>query len=285
MNVNKTAIAAAMAAMGLGAGVLPTTVSAVGLIDGFYDMIINSTPYSGGYQFGTDGAWNSSFTFSALPGAKGGSSQALYDDTMLNLVNGKGSQGLGDGVQGTVGIQVVGGVITGTGLFEFDVISGTAGGDFQEYGSSAGFTGSIDAAGNMSLTPTGLLGTVGDFPSLVDARWNVDNFNGGAGAGTNFAPNPVNSNTAYDTFSTGSATNAAGTINGAAYDGTTAILVKGGTIGDDWGGFLGAQYFEVWNVAFAKTGDLTTVPLPATIWLFGSGLVGLYGASRRKQKT
>ncbi len=290
LKARKSTLAVAIAAAaGIGATTLAPMASAATLADGFYDMVINSTPYTTGpgYGFGSDGAWNSSFTFSCLPGTKGCSSNALYDDTAPQAVNGKYAGNPNDGRQGTVSIKVVGGVITGTGTFEFDTIPGTAGGDFAEYTDTnvqaVNFTGSIDAAGNITFTPTGVLGTVGDFPSLVDERWNVDNFNGGTGAGTNFVPNPVNSNTAYDSFSTGTATNASGTINGAAYDGTTAILVKGGSIGGDWGGFLGAQYFEVWNVSFVKTGDIPTIPVPAAVWLFGSGLLGLVGVARRKK--
>ena len=31
-----------------------------------------------------------------------------------------------------------------------------------------------------------------------------------------------------------------------------------------------------------RTGDVATVPLPAAVWLFGSGLLGLIGMARRK---
>jgi hypothetical protein len=287
MNVKKTLVATAItAAVGMTGMTISGFASAATLADGFYDMIINNTPYTTGpgYGFGSNGAWNSSFTFSCIPGTKGCSSQALYDDTVSSPVNGKYSGVAGDGVAGTIGIKVEGGVITGTGGLEIDTIFGTAGGDFAQYGSSLGWTGSIDGAGNISLTPTGTLATVGDFPSLVDERWNVDNFNGGTGTGTNFVPNPVNSNNAFDSFSTGTATNANGAINGAAYNGTTAILVKGGSVGGDWGGFLGAQYYEAWNVSFAFTGALPAVPVPAAVWLFGSGLLGLVGVARRKKQ-
>lgn len=197
---------------------LPNAASAVTLADGFYDMVINTTPYLassyGGFDYGADGAWNSSFTTGCLPGSKGCLSNALYDDTMAQPINGNYSGVANDGVAGIIGIQVFGGVITGTGGFSLDTIDGAVGGDFAEYGSSAGFTGSIDADGNISLTPTGILATFSDFPTLVDERWNVDNFNGIDGS--TFVQNPPNNNTAYDTFSTGSATNLNGTINGAA---------------------------------------------------------------------
>ena len=283
MPAKQTYLAAAISAI-IGA-TTPGTAAAVGLADGFYYMVINNTPYSGGYDFGSDGAWNSSFTFACLPGVKGCYSNALYDDTVAEPVNGKYAGNPHDGVSGSIAINVKGGIITGAGGFEFDTIPGTAGGDFAEYGNSSEFLGSIDASGNISLTTTGLLGTVGDFPALVDEAWNIDNFNGGTGTATSFVPNPPTSNTAYDSFSTGSASNAAGTINGAAYDGSTAILVRGGSIGNAWGNIFGAQYFEAWNVSFLYTPDLPYVPIPAAAWLFGSGLIGLVGVARRKRHT
>ncbi|HFD80718.1 MAG TPA: hypothetical protein ENK05_10065, partial [Gammaproteobacteria bacterium] len=178
LKARKSTLAVAIAAAaGIGATTLAPMASAATLADGFYDMIINSTPYSAGYNFGSDGAWNSSFTFSCLPGTKGCASNALYDDTIATPVNGKYAGNPNDGRQGTISIKVVGGVITGTGTFEFDTIPNTAGGNFGEYTDTnvqaVNFTGSIDAAGNISFTPTGLLGTVSDFPSLVDERWNV----------------------------------------------------------------------------------------------------------------
>jgi hypothetical protein len=32
-------------------------------------------------------------------------------------------------------------------------------------------------------------------------------------------------------------------------------------------------------------GTITSVPLPAAVWLFGSGLLGLVGIARRKNST
>ena len=37
-----------------------------------------------------------------------------------------------------------------------------------------------------------------------------------------------------------------------------------------------------WNIE-AVAIDVQTVPVPAAVWLFGSGLLGLIGMARRKQ--
>jgi len=44
------------------------------------------------------------------------------------------------------------------------------------------------------------------------------------------------------------------------------------------GGKNGGQYG--W---FVRSGDVSSVPLPAAVWLFGSGLIGLIGIARRKK--
>jgi hypothetical protein len=38
------------------------------------------------------------------------------------------------------------------------------------------------------------------------------------------------------------------------------------------------------SVAFTSNFDVVPVPVPAAVWLFGSGLLGLFGASRRKRR-
>ena len=49
---------------------------------------------------------------------------------------------------------------------------------------------------------------------------------------------------------------------------------------------LGSQYMATkdgGNYAWAvRTGDISSVPVPPTVWLFGSGLLGLIGVARRK---
>ncbi len=289
MKMNKTAIAAAVAASMGSAVSMIDTASAALLADGNYQIVINNTPYTTGYQFGSDGAWNSGFTFGCQPGSKGCASQSMYDNNVA--VNGKGGAAT-DGVAGRINISVVNGVISGGNLFQVDTIKNTAGGNFAQYtanGTASGMTGTIDNTGNMTFTPTNRLGTVGSFPSLVDERWNVDNFNGGTTVGTVFTPNAPNGNTAWNVFTTGAATNSAGTTNGtvisACTGGYCGTVVSSGQVGADWGGFFGAAVNERWNIKIVFTGPLQApIPVPAAVWLFGSGLLGLAGIARRKKK-
>jgi hypothetical protein len=258
MDIKRNTVSSALL-LALGTSLLPATVSAI-IPDGDYAMIINNTPYEAGYQFGSDGAWNSSFTFGCVPRTKGCGSQAMYDDTVASPVNGKYSGSANDGIAGFLNISVISGSLS-VSSFSLDTIPATAGGSFQQYTDASihpvTMTGSVDASGNMTLTPTGRLGTFSDFPSLVDKRWNVDNFNGLDG----FIPAPPNNNTTYQSFSTDSAAIPAGTIHGTRVtnigdvDGDakadfSAVLVSGGLVGADWGGFFGAPYLEAWNVTF-----------------------------------
>ncbi|MBI5783055.1 MAG: VPLPA-CTERM sorting domain-containing protein, partial [Gammaproteobacteria bacterium] len=37
-----------------------------------------------------------------------------------------------------------------------------------------------------------------------------------------------------------------------------------------------------WYALAVRPGDVAVVPVPAAVWLFGSGLLGLIGVARRK---
>lgn len=57
---------------------------------------------------------------------------------------------------------------------------------------------------------------------------------------------------------------------------------------DDGNGILGIPMaaggpFPGFNASFNLTGTLTPVPIPAAVWLFGSGLLGLVGIARRRK--
>jgi hypothetical protein len=159
----------------------------------------------------------------------------------------------------------------------------TAGGTFYVDANGAAGVGSmggtIDGTGNMVFDPTGREGMAAAFATGIGVQpWNNSK---------KFTP------TAYDTFSTGTRTNAskgasaAWTVTGTpladAGAGTwTGILVATGNInGDYWSGFNNVQYTEIFNLTI--TADASAVPVPAAAWLFGSGLLGLVGVARRKK--
>ena len=273
---HKALSAAIFTALGIGASLTaqPAFAAFTGG-DGDYDLVIlptatRTTTYGGtGFKFGKDGNWQSSFTFGALPGDMSNSmtdTSALVDSGQPDSIA-LGSSIGGDGYAGVTRLNISNGVITVQSI-NIDTIFATAGGDFGQYigpvndpgrcnplGGAApdptGFptdtsqmTGTIDAAGNMTLTPTGRLGVI-NAPVMCDRRWLVDDFT---------VPDASN----WNTLSTGSATAAAGTINGALLqdvgdqngDGVSdfqGILVSGGQVGSDWGDFFGATYFEAWR--------------------------------------
>ena len=68
---------------------------------------------------------------------------------------------------------------------------------------------------------------------------------------------------------------------------TTPGQCIGQTTGQGGAQFGGMQHspFPGQVPAFNGTGTLTAVPLPAAVWLFGSGLLGLIGVARRRSQS
>jgi len=72
--------------------------------------------------------------------------------------------------------------------------------------------------------------------------------------------------------------------------GTSDQMINNGTAGFFTGNFLssqdgGSSWFSTNQYSFdyaSLNGTVSAVPVPAAIWLFGSGLLGLVGISRRK---
>lgn len=58
-----------------------------------------------------------------------------------------------------------------------------------------------------------------------------------------------------------------------------AVVRYVGTINDPGGAFH--NFASNWRLE----GTMTVVPVPAAVWLFGSGLIGLVGVARRRRKT
>ena len=101
------------------------------------------------------------------------------------------------------------------------------------------------------------------------------------------------------------------TIEGGIYTFTVGTGQIGGHILFDWGATANIDVVNVWQVdsgpnyvstdvdgdgipgigmidgpfpGFSANFDFTAVPVPAAVWLFGSGLVGLVGVARRRRK-
>ncbi len=72
------------------------------------------------------------------------------------------------------------------------------------------------------------------------------------------------------------------------YYGTNSTSLLGVGInsffGSNWGSFIGGSTSPL-NDSFPLAVDLTpsAVPVPAAVWLFGSGLIGLVGVAKRKK--
>ncbi len=294
MNLKKSVVRTALiAAMGIGMteALLPQSAAAVGLSDGSYIMFINTTPIhttTSGFTSiipGKDGAWNSSFAFGGP--APSGTSWAMTDNgvTVLGSDNiSRGSAIGGDGYAGRIGISVVNNNFNVT-SFSVDTILNTAAGDAAEYGPASGMTGNIDPfTGQMIFTPTGRLGALSAPNTFYDRMLNVDDQTCTTTGCTS------NGNTLWSAFTTGSTSNGTNTITGAPLvslgdingDGVLdyrAILVLGSKLGSNWDGFVGAPYFEVWNVNI-----VSAVPVPAAFWLFSSGLIGILGFIRLRSQ-
>ena len=138
---------------------------------------------------------------------------------------------------------------------------------------TSNMTGNIDSNGTMTFTPIGREAMFAAFTTRLGvAEWNRDNISG-----------------LYDTFTTGASTNRSNrglpafTMTGTALtnDGSgswAGTLVSARNLNNNFGGFAELRYSELWDIS------ITAVPVPAAVWLFGSGLAGLIGVARRKHK-
>jgi hypothetical protein len=69
-----------------------------------------------------------------------------------------------------------------------------------------------------------------------------------------------------------------GSRNGVDYDPTPAIWTFSTTDLGDWDGA------DLRDGTYSMSVQTTVVPVPAAVWLFGSGMIGLVGIARRKAK-
>jgi hypothetical protein len=266
MNVKKTLIASGMAlAMGTSGSAYAAFTP---LADGNYTMTI------------TGGC----FDFGACTSGNGKVADNTAGQTTVTATAGPtpgtfGSGIAGDTVMGIMNFTMSGGTMSVT-SYSQDSYLDTAGGTFalDVVGGTGSMTGSIDGSGGMSFTPTGRWGIAAGYAtSLGHLEWNRES-----------VANPTAG--LYKSFTTGTSTN----LNkGAtpAYSQTgsaladagagmwTGTLVSVGNIGSTWGAFNKQQYTELWDIKITAS----AVPVPAAVWMFGSGLLGLVGVARRRK--
>ncbi len=144
-------------------------------------------------------------------------------------------------------------------------------------GASGSHTGPVDGSENPNIDhPWEMLGSTGMHQTTTPVTVNGgsgDNLTldmSGWGFTWNGIPNvPLNQ--------TGAA-NISCTAGSGCSAGSNYILDAAFTGADSGSGFTTAPY------VLHLEGNITTVPLPATAWLFGSGLAGLAGVTRRRRR-
>ena len=240
--------------------------TAATLSPGNYTMTIRETPEfipgSGAADVSCDSVGvcaNSSYTTGAFPGA---SSHLMLDNG--TAVAGHGGIG-SNGNAGVIDFSVNSSGVLSFSNVSIDAILGTFLGVFAQHSDPFSWAGTIDSSGNMSFIPTGRQVAVSAIPAL-SGDWNIDDFN-----------NP--GSTDWVSFTTGTMAGLQGDITGQALDGTGhAVFVSTGSFGSHFGTAAGVSYYEVWSVDISPA----AVPVPAAIWLFVSGLVGLIGVVRQR---
>lgn len=142
-------------------------------------------------------------------------------------------------------------------------------------------TGTVDANGDMVFIPASRMALSGFFIDFIGVQpWNFDD--------SSQIANPSNT---WEPLTTGTSTNQGSNGNpdsifsltgspliSDGQGGWDARLVAAGNMGDDWLAFSSTPYTEIWDVNITQ---VSAVPVPAAVWLFGSGLIALIGFTRR----
>ena len=204
-------------------------------------------------------------------------------------VRGAGTGIAGDGRVGTINFTVGGDGNTLTiNSFQQDSYTGTAGGDFALNVNAGNSSGFISDSGAVSLSME-RFGFPNFFSYLDNSIWNVDNSATIAAQGDSTTgvldvwTTGSDSNWTPGTPATPSASGSGSALTGSA--GTwTGTVVNYGNVGAAWTAFDGTPFTEKFNITLNGVAASTPeVPVPAAVWLFGSGLVGLVGVARRKK--
>ncbi len=195
-------------------------------------------------------------------------------DTRANYA--LGSSIAGDGYAGVINISTTddgaGGVNFTVNTFNMDTYLNTYGGSIAVWAEDvSAMTGNVDASGNISLDLTGRLVSHQFLQVLGGLSMNVDNSYAGK---TELFTTGVSNN--FDSITGDVNLSLSGSV---LQDDLSAVLVSAGNFGNDWAFFSGTPYTEVYSVQFEQVG---AVPVPAALWLFGSGLLALMGFVKRR---
>jgi hypothetical protein len=246
---------------------------AVAIADGSYILTIDTTPEvlfpgSGIPLVGTDGNWNTSFSINTLPNLV---SSGMYDEIVSDV--GVFSTVAGNGNAGKIGLVISGGNIAVT-SFQVDTIANTTLSNFAQAapnlsllsGTTSDSITNLDLTNHIAAIDTTNL--IGPPANLIDGqKWNYGIFTTGnslldVGGFTSINGTPVVN---------------AGDMNGDSIDDYYMTLVNSGVFGPEWSGVIeGNYYIEIWQAQVLSS----PVPVPAAVWLFGSGLLGLIGIAK-----
>ena len=202
-------------------------------------------------------------------------------------VRGAGTGIAGDGLVGSLSFTVAadGNTLIINSLQQ-DTYTGTAGGDFALNTNAANSSGFISDSGAISLSLE-RSGFPNFFSYLDNSIWNVDNSATIAGQGDattgslDVLTSGTDSNWTPGTPGTAANSGTGSDLTGGA--GTwTGTVVNFGNVGAAWTAFDGTPYSEKFDITVNGV-EAPPIPVPAAVWLFGSGLLGLVGVARRKK--
>jgi hypothetical protein len=198
--------------------------------------------------------------------------------------------GVGSGVTGNGRIGLMNFVVDADGntllltSYEMDTYQPTPFGDFNtrivDFSAASGF---ISDTGDMILDLTGRTAALQFFPLLGENAWNIDNAPVAGTTGmqelftTGFDDADDPSLPGRQSYLPQTGTSLIG--GGGTWTGT---LVSSGNFGAAWQAIAGTAYTEKYIITV--TGTPAAVPIPAAVWLFGSGALGWMAMARRKKR-
>jgi len=249
---------------------------AVAIADGEYMLTINLSVDYMGFGFADVGSINNRNTFFIHYGQSSSDPHPVnicssfcsgMFDQILSDVGGH-STVAGNGNAGEIGLVVSEGNVSVT-SFQVDSISnvslsGTFAQDVHDLSLLSGVTNNSETILDFSArTASYIFGTdlSGVFGSLTTGTSTV------SGHSTSITLN-------------GTPLVNIGDINSDGLDDYTATFVSTSTYGSEMNGLESTPFGEVWNTQILS---VSPVPIPAAVWLFGSGLIGLVGLARQKK--